>query len=76
MVILAKHAGFCFGVKRAVDAVHSHIGDKIVTLGPLIHNRAVVESLEAQGVSCVSNIDEVAPEETVVIRSHGAPPEI
>ena len=76
MVILAKHAGFCFGVKRAVDAVERRIGQRIVTLGPLIHNRGVVESLEARGVRCVNSIDEVVEGETVVIRSHGAAPEV
>ena len=76
MVILAKHAGFCFGVKRAVEAVESRIGQRIVTLGPLIHNRGVVESLEERGVRCVDSIDEVTQGETVVIRSHGAAPQI
>ena len=45
MVILAQNAGFCFGVKRAVDAVEKNIDKRIVTLGPLIHNKDVVQSL-------------------------------
>ena len=52
MILLAKHAGFCFGVKRAVDAVESNIGEKMATLGPLIHNQHVVRSLEARGIRC------------------------
>ena len=76
MVILAKHAGFCFGVKRAVDAVEAHIGENIVTLGPLIHNRDVVQSLEQRGVHCIESVDEAPPGATVVIRSHGAAPAV
>ena len=76
MILLAKNAGFCFGVKKAVEAVESHIGQNIVTLGPLIHNRGVIEQLEARGVRCVDRVEDVLPGETVVIRSHGASPEV
>ena len=75
MVILAKHAGFCFGVRRAVDAVEKNISQNLVTLGPLIHNRHVVSSLEARGVRCVQSVDDIQKGETAVIRSHGMPPE-
>ena len=71
MMILAKNAGFCFGVKRAVDAVEKNLDKNIVTLGPLIHNENVIQSLEARGVRCVDSLDEVDEGETVVIRSHG-----
>jgi ribosomal protein S1/(E)-4-hydroxy-3-methyl-but-2-enyl pyrophosphate reductase len=76
LVILAKHAGFCFGVKRAVDAVEAHIGENIVTLGPLIHNKDVVHSLEQRGVSCIDKVEDAPPGTTVVIRSHGAAPDV
>jgi len=76
VIILAKNAGFCFGVKRAVEAVEKHIGERIVTLGPLIHNKDVVRSLEEKGVRCISALSEANPGETVVIRSHGAAPEV
>ncbi|MDD5018369.1 MAG: 4-hydroxy-3-methylbut-2-enyl diphosphate reductase, partial [Eubacteriales bacterium] len=76
MVLLAKNAGFCFGVKRAVDAVENNIEKSIVTLGYLIHNESVVRSLEARGVRCVSSLDEVNEGETVVIRSHGVSPAV
>ena len=76
MVILAKNAGFCFGVRRAVDAVENHLHQNIVTLGPLIHNENVVSDLEKRGVRCVESIDDVNAGETVVIRSHGAGPDI
>jgi len=76
MILLAQNAGFCFGVRKAVEAVENNIDRHIVTLGPLIHNRGVVEQLKARGVRCVDRVDEVLPGETVVIRSHGAPPEV
>lgn len=76
MVILAEHAGFCFGVKRAVDAVEAHIGENIATLGPLIHNEDVVRSLEDRGVRCIQRLEDVMPGTTVVIRSHGAAPQV
>ena len=76
MVILAKNAGFCFGVKRAVDAVEAHIGENIVTLGPLIHNCDVVRSLEERGVACIERVEDAPEGATVVIRSHGAAPQV
>ena len=52
MINVAKTAGFCYGVKRAVDDVYKEIenGKKIATLGPLIHNRQVIEDLASKGV--------------------------
>ena len=51
-VILAKSAGFCFGVRRAVDTVYQQVkcGGQIYTYGPIIHNEAVVQDLEEKGV--------------------------
>ena len=54
-VIKAKTAGFCFGVKRAVDTVYEQLdscSDKIYTYGPIIHNEEVVKDMESKGVSC------------------------
>ena len=74
-VILAETAGFCFGVKRAVDQVYEQIktGKKIYTFGPIIHNENVVEDLEKKGVQVIESVDELATltEGSVVIRSHG-----
>ena len=73
-VIVAKTAGFCFGVKRAVDKVYDCIGDKkVYTYGPIIHNEEVVAELERKGVSV---LEETGPfptvsDSTVIIRSHG-----
>lgn len=79
-VILAKTAGFCFGVKRAVDTVYDQIGktEKIYTFGPIIHNEAVVEDLERRGVKVIHSVEELKNEErgTVIIRSHGVEKDI
>ena len=74
-VILAKTAGFCFGVRRAVDMAYGIAGrDKVYTYGPIIHNETVVEDLEAKGVKVVHSIEEAAglAGGTMIIRSHGA----
>lgn len=74
-VILAKSAGFCFGVKRAVDMVYERILEKepLYTFGPIIHNEEVVRDLEEKGVVVVNDVDELAgkPQGTVIIRAHG-----
>lgn len=74
-ITLAKTAGFCFGVKRAVDTVYELVeaGKKVCTLGPIIHNPQLVEDLKKRGVRVIENIDEVEENETLVIRSHGVP---
>jgi len=79
MVKVACHAGFCFGVKRAVnmafDAASTEDNRPIYTIGPLIHNPQVVEKLESMGIRPVSSLDE-AEGGRVIIRSHGVPPSI
>lgn len=79
-VILAKSAGFCFGVKKAVDTVYDQIktGKKIYTFGPIIHNEEVVKDLEKKGVTVIGKEEELdsLTEGTVVIRSHGVPKRI
>ena len=79
-VILAKSAGFCFGVKRAVERVYEQTdsGKKIYTYGPIIHNEEVVKDLTEKGVSVIESKEELAKlsEGTVVIRSHGVPKNI
>ena len=74
-VILAKSAGFCFGVERAVDMVYEQIknGGNIYTYGPIIHNESVVEDLSAKGVSIIESKEDISRKEpgTVIIRSHG-----
>lgn len=72
---LAKTAGFCFGVRRAVDTVYELIDKnvRVCTLGPIIHNPQLVAELEQNGVRVVETVDEVGRDETLVIRSHGVP---
>lgn len=74
-VTVAKSAGFCFGVKRAVDMVYEEAkkNTKVYTLGPIIHNEQVVQDLESKGVQVLHSIDELKEEEdaVVIIRSHG-----
>ena len=74
-IILAKSAGFCFGVERAVNKVYEEAdgGSRIYTYGPIIHNREVVADLEARNVHVVESEEEVRAlhDATVIIRSHG-----
>lgn len=83
-VILAKSAGFCFGVKRAVDTVYEELGTgtTIYTYGPIIHNEEVVHDLEERGVIVVNSIGELGAYAAasakkdctpgkVIIRAHG-----
>ena len=75
-VTVAKTAGFCFGVKRAVEKVYDQIatGKKpIYTYGPIIHNEEVVRDLEEKGVKVLNSENEILTltEGTVIIRSHG-----
>ncbi len=75
-VKLAKTAGFCFGVQRAVDTVYRLTEGEhgpVYTFGPIIHNEEVVKSLEQRGVAIISSEEELdgISEGTIVIRSHG-----
>ena len=81
-VELAKTAGFCFGVKRAVDMVYEQIrryeGQKIYTYGPIIHNEEVIKDLKRQGVEVIHGEDELEQikEGVIIIRSLGVPKNI
>jgi len=74
-VKLAKSAGFCFGVKRAVETVYNEIekGNRVYTYGPIIHNDEVVRDLEERGVAVVHSLEEMEQIEKgiMIIRSHG-----
>ena len=72
-IILAKTAGFCFGVNRAVKLTYELLeqGRPVATLGPLIHNPQVVEDLESKGAITCDSVDDVPEGCEVVIRSHG-----
>ena len=72
-VTVAKSAGFCFGVSRAVELVEQAAGEgkRVVTLGPIIHNRHVVDKFRAMGVGVIDTPEEADAGNTVIIRSHG-----
>ena len=72
-VTVAKSAGFCFGVSRAVELVETAArqGSRTLTLGPIIHNRHVVERFRQMGVRVIDTPEEAGAGDTVVIRSHG-----
>ena len=76
---LAKSAGFCFGVKRAVETVYEQIREqkeqKIYTYGPIIHNDEVIRDLKEKGVCVLETEEELGKvkDGVVIIRSHGVP---
>ena len=76
---LANTAGFCFGVKRAVETVYEqirlHEGEKIYTYGPIIHNEEVINDMRRHGVEVLEKEEELdrIDEGIIIIRSHGVP---
>ena len=72
-VTVAKSAGFCFGVNRAVELVEqaARSGKRVVTLGPIIHNRHAVQHFADMGVHVIESPEQANPGDTVIIRSHG-----
>ncbi len=72
-ITVAKTAGFCFGVNRAVDLAFecARSSPKVCTLGPIIHNPQLVAQLEEQGVRAVDDLSDVPDDAVVIIRSHG-----
>ena len=72
-VTVAKYAGFCFGVSRAVELVEQAVeqGKQVLTLGPIIHNRHVVERFASMGVRVIDMPEQAPAGATVIIRSHG-----
>ena len=81
-VELAKTAGFCPGVKRAVDMVYRQVeegmGERIYTFGPIIHNEEVIKDMEKRGVTVLNSVQELEAlkEGIVILRSHGVPKSI
>ena len=76
-VVTAKRAGFCFGVKRAVDMAFAAAkeSESVYTLGPIIHNPQVIEKLIVEGVQPVDSINS-RKIKTLIVRTHGVPREI
>jgi (E)-4-hydroxy-3-methyl-but-2-enyl pyrophosphate reductase len=79
-ILIAEHAGFCHGVKRAVDKTldaNAHYPDQTVyVLGQLIHNPQEIERLAQQGIKTVAHLDDVPAGSVCVVRTHGATPEV
>ncbi|MBL7173733.1 MAG: 4-hydroxy-3-methylbut-2-enyl diphosphate reductase, partial [Desulfobacteraceae bacterium] len=76
-VILAKTAGFCMGVRRAMEIVMAETNKKegpLFSFGPLIHNQQVLDLLEAKGVKATDDLNGLKTGR-IVIRAHGIPPE-
>lgn len=76
-IIRAKHAGFCFGVRSAIDKTEetlksdSYQDKKVYTFGPLIHNKGVTDELEEKGARILKDLSAAEPGDVVIIRSHG-----
>ena len=78
-IITADEAGFCFGVKRAIDIVKDAVANtekKVYTLGPLIHNPQVVKELSKKGVNLAESIDDIEENGILIIRTHGVEPKV
>lgn len=79
-IVIAENAGFCFGVRRAIDTAENEAakaaergGSRVFSLGHLIHNDTVVRNLEKMGVQVIGSLSEAEAGDTVIIRSHGEP---
>lgn len=72
-ITVAKNAGFCFGVRKAVDKAGKMADEyhKAFTYGPIIHNKQVTENLKNRGVGIVEDIDDIKAGDRIIIRSHG-----
>src|SRR5690554_4213328 len=77
-ILVAKSAGYCYGVQKAIDKVNDSISKynkSIYTLGPIIHNKQVIEKLENQGVYAIEDLEDTS-EGIIVVRSHGVQPSV
>ncbi len=77
-IILAKKAGFCFGVDRAIKLIEKLVseGKSVATLGPIIHNSQVIKDLESRGVKVIDDPSQVPEGATLVLRTHGVTQEV
>lgn len=74
-ILIGEHAGFCYGVERAVETAKKEVANgKISCLGEIVHNQNVIDSLEKLGVNFIDNIEEA--KEKLLIRAHGVPKQI
>ena len=77
-IILAKDAGYCFGVRDAVNSAYDTSKEygEVYMLGDIVHNESVVEDLEKNGVKVVSNLNQVPDDKPVLFRAHGTAKEV
>lgn len=77
-IVLAKKAGFCFGVDRAIKLIEDLVsqGKKVATLGPIIHNQQVIDDLASRGVTVVEEPSQVPEGAILVLRTHGVTKEV
>ena len=79
-VKIAKNAGFCFGVKRAMqtawDELKNKTEDKVYSLGPLIHNKQAVDKYKEKGLVEMDSLDKIPSNSKLIIRSHGVPEKV
>jgi 4-hydroxy-3-methylbut-2-enyl diphosphate reductase len=77
-VYVAEEAGFCFGVKRALNIINSlhEKRHEVQVYGQLIHNRSVLDDLKAKGIDCIDSLDQLDPKKTLIIRTHGIPKQV
>ena len=76
-IIVAKHSGFCFGVKKAIEMAKSIINsDKdVYIVGEIVHNKTVINELEQLGLKSVSSINQIPDQSTIILKAHGCPPD-
>jgi len=72
-IIVAKSAGFCYGVKRAIDMAEIALkeNDDVYCLGEIVHNKFVIEELQNKGLKIINNIEEVPNGKDIILRAHG-----
>lgn len=78
-IVISEKAGFCQGVKRALDLAYQEAtqsSEPVYTLGPLVHNDQVISYLEDLGIEHIESVEEVPPSSHIIIRSHGVGPKI
>ncbi|HCU71005.1 MAG TPA: 4-hydroxy-3-methylbut-2-enyl diphosphate reductase, partial [Candidatus Moranbacteria bacterium] len=78
-IVIAPHAGFCFGVKRAMDMTEKCLAEKkepVYIIGSLVHNDQVMETLKKKGLIKVDSVSDIPEKGTLIIRSHGTTQEV
>ena len=74
-VFISEEAGFCFGVKRALELINQlhENGENIQIFGQLIHNKTVLNDLKSMGIECIHSVEDLDPQKKIIIRTHGIP---